>query len=117
MKLFELYQEEKDSTVTHAGIEYSVNKLLADSEDSEVSDIEVSKLEWIIDGDKPVDSQGNTLTRMKDADITKPILITKWKGKWVVLDGIHRLLKAKDEKIATLPCKKINAADLDSAAI
>lgn len=34
------------------------------------------------------------LRRVHDADLKYPILIIRHKDKWVILDGIHRLVKA-----------------------
>jgi len=34
------------------------------------------------------------MQRVKDADLSYPILVIFNKGRWVVLDGIHRLVKA-----------------------
>lgn len=92
MKLFELYQEGKKSTVTHDGKTYSVNKLLKYSEELNDEEIDVDKLKWILD-DTEIDKE-----RVKRAKCY-PILVTRWKDKLVVLDGAHRLAKAvKDNK-------------------
>lgn len=88
MKLWELYQEESDSTVTHNGHTYSVNKLLRYAEDIDVEEFDVADLKWILKHDSL------DLERVKAKQIKHPILVTKLGEKLVVLDGIHRLAKA-----------------------
>jgi hypothetical protein len=33
--------------------------------------------------------------RTMDSDLAHPIDIMRWKGRWVILDGLHRLMKAR----------------------
>lgn len=45
--------------------------------------------------------------RVKEADLKYPIAIMKNKGKWLVLDGLHRLVKAYNLGIKIVKVKKI----------
>lgn len=88
MKLWELYQEEKESTVDHDGHTYSVNKLLRSAEDIDIEEFDVDDLKWILRHEEL------DIERVKRKEIKYPILVTDWKKKLVTLDGIHRLAKA-----------------------
>jgi hypothetical protein len=50
------------------------------------------------------------------ADLACPIDITLRQGRWFVLDGVHRLLKAVLVGARTISVRKLNAADLDRIA-
>lgn len=49
------------------------------------------------------------------ADTAYPIHITRHRGRWVVLDGYHRLLKTLARGDPTVKAVKVRAADLASA--
>lgn len=84
----ESYQEYK-STFTHDGIEYDLNKLFEFSELLPVELFDIDDLDWVLDH-STIDNN-----RVENADVNVPILITQYNGKYVVLDGAHRLTKAK----------------------
>lgn len=122
MKLFELYQEEQNSTVTHDGDDYSVNKLLQHTETLPITDIDVDQLKWNLESDK--DSQGREMfqngddkRRIADADLTAPVLVVRWNKKLVVLDGVHRLSKAVKTKKATILARMVTDDILDKCLI
>lgn len=68
------------------GKQYSVDKLLAVTSDLPVVTFQVTELLWVVgDYDK---------ARVAGVDTTIPILVNKLAdGKWVTLDGYHRLVK------------------------
>lgn len=111
MLLSELYQEEKTSTFTHDGVEYSLNKVLKLVDDKSVTDYDVSDLKWVL--------KHTTVERdrVEAADLSKPILVTKWEDKLVAIDGAHRLTKAVEDDVKTLPGKLVSKADLKKAEI
>lgn len=88
MLLIELYQEHRGSTFTHDGHKYDLNKVLKAVEDTDIEKFKVSELKWVL---KHTDVDED---RVDAADKSKPILVTKWKGKLVAVDGAHRLTKA-----------------------
>jgi len=99
--LAELYQEESDSTFTHNGIEYNLNKLFKLTEFTDVKMVAVDKLKWILkyfDHDK---------SREKKSDPSIPILITKSIDGLVTLDGMHRLKKDYDSGVKEIPTKYV----------
>ncbi|NDD67303.1 hypothetical protein EBZ35_06610, partial [bacterium] len=80
-------------SITHDGVEYDFDKVLAIAETKPTKQCAVSKLAWVLAYDK-----SNT-TRLKNADISVPIVITKSNnGKLTVIDGLHRLAKAVKNK-------------------
>lgn len=103
MRLVEFYQEEPGGTFTHDGDEYSLNPLLKATDDYDVEDIPVDDLKWIIDSEEDFEY----------ADTDVPILVTPWEDKLVVIDGYHRLLKAVDQGLETLPGKMVPKQVLD----
>jgi hypothetical protein len=51
--------------------------------------------------------------RVQSADTSYPIDIMKWRGRWVILDGLHRLMKlyesgAKQIEVRKIPISYIN---------
>lgn len=111
MKLYELYQEGKSSTVTHDGKKYNIDNLLRKAKDVEVENFNVDDLKWIIK-DTKIDED-----RVKKANTRYPILVTRWKNKIVVLDGLHRLAKSIKHKKEKIKGKMISAKMLKSALI
>lgn len=88
MLLAELYQEHRGSSFTHDGQKYDLNKVLNAVDDTPVDMFKVADLRWIL---KHTDVDED---RVKKADKSKPVLVTKWRNKLVVVDGAHRLTKA-----------------------
>jgi hypothetical protein len=46
--------------------------------------------------------------RINNADMRYPLDIMFWKNKWVLLDGLHRLAKAKVQKMDKVKVRKIS---------
>lgn len=109
MKLFELYQERNGGSFTHDGHDYDLNRVLKAVEDDPVKHYNVSDLEWVL---KYTKTDAN---RVKKADATTPILVTRRDGELVAIDGAHRLTKAVEDGIEKLPGKYVSADVLDKA--
>lgn len=45
--------------------------------------------------------------RTMEADLSYPIDIMYWKGRWLILDGLHRLMKASLQNDKTVKVRKI----------
>jgi hypothetical protein len=99
MLLFELYQEEDDSSVTHNGQRYNLNKLLSITENFKTRPFKVDELKWILKYDKPDPK------RMEEADTSVPIIVTYSNKKLVVIDGLHRLCKAIEKGLTHIEGK------------
>ncbi len=99
MKFLEFYQEEPGRYITHDGADYWLNPILRLADNAAVEEINVADLRWIITD--PTEASAY-------ADISKPILVTKWKGKLVVIDGYHRLLKSVKMGKNTIPAKMVD---------
>lgn len=100
MRWGEIYQEEPGGSFTHDGREYLLNPLLKFTDRLPVIEFPVEKLSWIVN--YPIKDE------YEYADISVPILVTKWNNKWVVIDGYHRLLKSMNLKKDTIPAKKVS---------
>ncbi len=92
MKIIELltevvYQEEDDSTFTHFGVEYDLNKLLRLTHGQQPTMVPMGDLEWNLMNDLNAD-------RVAVSDPSVPLLVTIEDGVVYVLDGNHRLVKA-----------------------
>jgi hypothetical protein len=105
------YREEKDSTVTHDNKRYSVNKLLDIVKHKPTTTVNVDDLKWILKYTK-LDKE-----RVRKANIKHPIIITKWKSKWVILDGAHRLQKAVNTNTTHLQAKEVHSDELNKALV
>lgn len=92
----EQYSEGADSTFTHLGSEYSIDKLHEVLEKNKVSPNTVFKVEdlkWILNHGVSVPS------RVDNADTDTPIIVSKENNTLYVVDGFHRLSRAvRDNK-------------------
>lgn len=105
------YQEEKDSTFTHANVEYDLNKVLKEVDADSPITVPVSDLVWILSFGKA------DKDRLEKANYNFPILVHKWKGKLAVIDGFHRLRKAANENVKNLKVKIVSDEVLNSAKL
>ena len=116
MKLFELYKEGPESTVNSNDKTYSVDDLIKQSKDNMIIKFNVDDLDWIL---KVTDVDES---RVKEADLSAPILVyndisQKNKQQLVVLDGAHRLTKAKRNNLETIKCKLLSDYQIKLAEI
>ncbi len=80
--------------------------------DLPIEEMEIQELEWHFDipfwwteggfyDFKPIwvienpEKYPERVERIMKADLTYPLDIMNWKGRWLLLDGLHRLTKAK----------------------
>jgi hypothetical protein len=96
-------------TFTHAGQKYDLDKVLAAIDKAPTKKVKVRNLTWVLAYDKPDPK------RVARADVTKPVVITRWDGKDVVIDGLHRLERAQQLGMADIPAKFIK--DIEFARI
>ena len=102
MKLKEFrYSEEPGGTFTHDGEEYYLNPLLSITRNYPVNQFSIDSLKWILD----LYDDGKDV---EYADISIPVLITRWNDKFVVIDGYHRLKKALQQGLETIPGKFVD---------
>lgn len=105
------YREEDDSTFTHNDIEYSVNKALEIAESIPVEYIDTDKLSWILE------YTDTDPERVRNADLSFPLLVSYENNIYYVLDGAHRLTKAVEENIKELPAKILSLDQLEQCKI
>lgn len=103
------YQEE-DSTFVHDNNWYNLNTVLQLAEHLPVELVEVGELLWCVE--KLTDEE---IERADKADLSFPILVTRWGGRLVTVDGFHRLIKAVRCGVTTLPSKYIDEETLRAA--
>lgn len=106
------YKEGRDSTFTNFGIEYWVDDLIELAKDKPQTVIKVSELEWVFDYTKPDPK------RVKKASLEYPIIVTEdvvdGKMRYIVLDGLHRLAKTKQEGRTYALCRVVTKKELES---
>lgn len=105
------YREGPDSTATHDGKLYQLDTIFKLSALVPIKEFPIKELAWVLDYDTP------NPERVEIADITAPIIVTPWEDKWVVIDGLHRLAKALELGLPTLPAKIIHRVILAIAEI
>lgn len=93
------YTEGPMSLVMHQGILYKLDVLFQYSKDLPVTMLPVADLRWQVENVKADDA------RMKKADTKVAILVHPQNGKYIVLDGTHRLLKAIKAGEKSIPAK------------
>lgn len=110
------YQEEEDSSFTHDGKRYNLNCVLRRVQEYPIERIPVQNLRWIL-AYTPSEflQQPGAAARLARADLTAPILVAVSKeegGRFAVIDGLHRLMKAVKDRVKTLPARRVTASDL-----
>lgn len=102
----EQYREGPKSTVTHQCHDYNVDDLLDVVATHRLVQIPLSKVEWILE-ETQVEPE-----RVESADIDYPIIVLHQRNQYIVLDGAHRLTKAKRLGEKTIAAKVIVPAEL-----
>ena len=105
------YQEEK-STFQSNGKFYNLNFIWRNVYRDPILEIEIPRLSWVINPKDSVDEK-----RVKEADIATPILVTKEDGRELVVDGLHRLIKAIRLQRKTLPYWRVSPELMRKAEI
>lgn len=107
------YQEEPDSRFTHRGQLYDLNALLREVEDTPPKRVDLADVVWILD------NADVNPKRVKAADVRVPILVIheRHSDLWIVLDGTHRVKKAEERGLTSLPCKIVTEQQLQKAKV
>ncbi|QQG50036.1 MAG: hypothetical protein HZB70_00405 [Candidatus Berkelbacteria bacterium] len=50
--------------------------------------------------------------RTQKADLSHPIDIMHWRGRWLILDGLHRLMKASSQGKAKIEVRKVPQSEI-----
>lgn len=105
------YQEHSDSTFESNGKVYSLNVLFKRTHSRSVSVMKMNELDWILEYTH-VDSE-----RLEIADISIPMLVylDPELGKWVLVDGAHRLTKLRQLGKKEVRVKILTSQDMQAA--
>lgn len=110
------YREGKNDTATHDGKQYNINKIFEIAEKKHhLISITVNQLTWMVD-ETDLNYPG-FVERVRKANTAFPIIVTKWKDKWVTLDGFHRVCKAVFSGDLTIEAKVIEEDELKHTLI
>lgn len=99
-----LYLEEEGDSYQDGKDFYDLNTLFRGVQHQPVQQIAVNKLDWVINSGDRIDQE-----RVNRADLTAPLLVTLKNGKEQVVDGFHRLNKAKQTGIKYLPFRRVSS--------
>lgn len=98
-----VYREGDESTFTHMKKTYRVDELIEKTKDIPVTNIELSKLSWMVIGSHPEKDRVNA------ADTSVPVLVTEYRpGHFVTMDGFHRVAKAIKDGDKTIPMRLVS---------
>lgn len=97
-----MYQEGKNSTFTHNGVEYPLDPFIQRAAKQRVVQLRVKDIKWNLDG-MNLDAE-----RVRRADPSVPILFTVDPDYgYVIIDGTHRLAKAVQQGKYSIPAREI----------
>lgn len=114
--------------LTDAGYEIYCDTIKLRDLDLPVVDFEIEKLLWNFDLPfwekdgtddwnlspwdviNKVEGSSEHQNRVKQADLQFPIFLLNKKGRWLVVDGVHRLVKAFEVKQKTIKAKILTPA-------
>ena len=106
----EVYRE-YDSWFGHDGETYDLNRLFEIAHPLATEDVQIDKLLWCLD--ESLDS-----ARVKRADTSVPIIITQLPtGQTLVVDGAHRVIKAKRQGGTTILAKSIPYSEFEATKL
>lgn len=99
--------EEPLSTFSCGGKLYDLTEMLKETHHLPTVKFRVKELEWMLEHGEadPV--------RVREADLSAPILVTVWDSKLAVVDGFHRLTKAVQQHKRELPGKLLSEEFLE----
>lgn len=98
-----VYQEEASSCFTHDGVLYSLNTVLRLVPEYPVVTVRVGELAWSVN--PPTEDEK---TRAEQTDLKHPVLVANFGERLVTVDGYHRLIKAIQEGVETLPARMVS---------
>jgi hypothetical protein len=96
---------------THDGKLYDLTKVRILTRPASAFFLPISSLLWVLKHDTPQEH------RVLNAKIRYPLLVAKWRGKWTVVDGLHRLERYRRRGITVIPVKEVTAAMLDATRV
>lgn len=105
------YQEQNSTFKSNSNV-YNLNYIFKAVEDEPVEQIAIIDLIWIL---KHVDYLDPD--RVQKADVSIPILVTKYRNKELVVDGLHRLAKAVNSRMKDLPYKRVSKEVFEASKI
>lgn len=106
-----LYQEQGSLFESNSNV-YNLNYIFKAVENEPVEYIDISELTWVLKHIDGVDPE-----RVKNADLTVPILVVKYRNKELVVDGLHRLIKATQSRMKKLPYKRVSKEIFEASRI
>lgn len=106
------YREEKGGTFESNGVKYDLNYILAHVEKEPIQQIAVKELVWVIKYSGVLDEE-----KIERADLKAPLLVTKYRGLELAVDGIHRLVKAVREGKKHLPYRRVSTDIMKGAIV
>lgn len=105
------YKEGIESTFTHFGNEYRVDDLIGLANDKRETALKIKDLDWVFVYSQPDPK------RVKKASLEFPIIVVKdevdGEMKYIVLDGLHRLARAKSEGRSYVICKVVTKEEIE----
>lgn len=99
-------------TFTHDNKEYDLGKvriMLIRPEKAFL--LPIKDLLWVLDFDTPSED------RITSAKHRYPLIVARWKGKWTIVDGLHRLEKYRRLGITKIPVRQVTDDMLQKALV
>lgn len=90
-----------DDTFTHDSKVYDLTKVRVLVRPEKTFLLPITELLWVLKYDKPDEY------RVQHAKIRYPLLVSRWRGKWTVVDGLHRLERYRRKGITVIPVKEV----------
>lgn len=98
-------------TFTHDGRIYSLSLVRRLVLPQKMFLLPLKDLVWVLKYDTPDED------RIKLAQHRHPLLVSRWNGKWTVVDGLHRLEKYRRKGVKLIPVKEVTKEMLKRALV
>lgn len=103
--------EAPDDTFTHDNLVYNLTKVRILTRPHPAFILPIKDLIWVLKYDHPQEE------RVLKAKLRWPLLVTRWNGKWTVVDGLHRLERCRRKGIGVVPVKLVTPEMLKASII
>lgn len=100
-----------DDTFSHDHGVYDLTKVRRMVLGSKAFFLPIGQLLWVLHYDHPDEK------RVLKAKIRHPLLVAKYRGKWAIVDGLHRLERYRRRGIRVIPVKLVTDDMLRKAYI
>lgn len=130
MKNDDIYQENPTGHYSLYDVKYDLNKIFMLVHGKAIRNVPVKDLTWNLEYSKVVNEQGEKVCgscqkgpkgwheeRVSNSNLEIPVIVTRYRNKLLIVDGVHRLEKAVNAGASEIPTKELSKEEMNSAKV